>query len=200
MQAAIEQFRANVERVRNLGSVEKALSVQTTNALDLSDILRAEIVLVVSALDHYVHEITRLGMLDIYRGARKPSPAFERFNVSMSSVLLLASNRDNEDWLEREIRNRHGHQSFQKPDSIAGAVRLFADVQLWDEVGRRIGTSATETKERLDLIVNRRNQIAHEADMNRSYPMVRWHIDADMVLGIVDFIEQVAEAIYDIVG
>ena len=76
MQAAIEQFRVNVERVRNLGAVERALSVQTTNALDLSDILRTEIVLVVSALDHYVHEITRLGMLDIYRGNRKPSTAF----------------------------------------------------------------------------------------------------------------------------
>lgn len=200
MQAAIEQFRANIERVRDLGAVERALSVQTTNALDLSDILRAEIVLVVSALDHYVHEITRLGMLDIYRGNRAPSPAFARFNVSMASVLLVASNRGNESWLEREIRNRHGHQSFQRPDSIADAVRMFADVQLWEEVARRVGTSASDIKERLGLIVDRRNQIAHEADMNRSYPMARWHIDADMVAGIVDFIEQIAEAIYDVVA
>ena len=117
----------------------------------------------------------------------------------MASVLLVASNRHNEDWLERELRNRHGHRSFQNPDRIAEAIRLIADVRLWEEVARRVGTSASYVRDRLGLIVNRRNQIAHEADMNRSYPMARWHIDADMVAGIVDFIEQIAEAIYDVV-
>ena len=39
MQAAIDQFRRNIQRVRNLGSLHQVLTSQTTPALDLSDIL-----------------------------------------------------------------------------------------------------------------------------------------------------------------
>ena len=47
MQTAIDQFRTNINRVRNLGSIFEALDSQTTSVLDLSDILRAELVLAV---------------------------------------------------------------------------------------------------------------------------------------------------------
>jgi len=60
MQTVINQFRTNISRVRNLGSIFGALNSQTTSVLDLSDILRAELVLAVSALDHFIHELVRL--------------------------------------------------------------------------------------------------------------------------------------------
>lgn len=66
MQAAISQFRANLERVRNLGAIYKTFRIQTTEVLDLSDILRAQLVMAVSAFDQYIHEIVRLGMLEAY--------------------------------------------------------------------------------------------------------------------------------------
>ena len=62
MQTVINQFRANIVRVRDLGVIYSALKAQTTGAIDLSDILRTELVMAVSALDHYIHEIVRLGM------------------------------------------------------------------------------------------------------------------------------------------
>lgn len=51
MLKAIETFRLNIQRVRHLGGVHRALLALTTTALDTSDILRAQIVLGVSALD-----------------------------------------------------------------------------------------------------------------------------------------------------
>ena len=59
MQVAIDQFRANIQRVCHLLVLHNHLAAANP-VLDLSDILRAQIVLVVSALDHYVHEITRV--------------------------------------------------------------------------------------------------------------------------------------------
>ncbi len=50
MKTSIEQFRENIARVRNLDAIYTGLIHRTTSALDLSDILRAEIVLGVSAL------------------------------------------------------------------------------------------------------------------------------------------------------
>ena len=61
MLSILQQFRENIERVQSLGGLYNVLSQQATAALDLTDLLRSQIVMVVSALDHYVHEITRVG-------------------------------------------------------------------------------------------------------------------------------------------
>ena len=196
MQTAIEQFRLNIERVRIIGALTKTLNAQTTGALDLSDLLRAEIVLAVSALDHFVHEIVRLGMIETYRNVRPRTRSFQNFQVSVSSISDAVSDTSNLDWLEQEIRNSHGHRSFQTPDNIAQAVRLVSELSLWGEVASRIGISSQDIRETLILIIERRNQIAHEADMDPSYPTVRWPIDEQMVDRSIGFIEQIAEAIY----
>ena len=198
MQTAIEQFRLNIERVRIIGALTKTLNAQTTGALDLSDLLRAEIVLAVSALDHFVHEIVRLGMSEAYRNERPRTQSFQRFQVSIGSISSVVSDTPSSDWLEQEIRNSHGHQSFQNPDNIAEAVRLISESSLWNEVASRINTSRQDIRERLILIIKRRNQIAHEADMDPSYPGVRWPIDEQMVDNSIDCIEQIAEAIHAI--
>ena len=52
-QAKIEQFRENIERVQALGGLHQAFGTVTTAAIDLTDLLRAQIVMLVSALDHY---------------------------------------------------------------------------------------------------------------------------------------------------
>ena len=175
------------------------MNAQTTTALDSSDILRAELVLAVSALDHCVHEIVRLGMLDAYKGTQQRTRSFQRFQVSVSSVSQAVADPTNEDWLEQEIRIRHGYQSFQSYRSIADAIRLVSEASLWIEVAKCTGIDRQVIEDTLGAIVNRRNQIAHEADMNPSYPGERWPIDEQMVDDAVDFIKQIAEAIYAVV-
>ena len=200
MEAAISQFRENIRRVRNLGSLVENLNAQTMTVLDFSDILRAELVLAVSALDHYVHEVVEFGMLAAYKSDRERTQAFLRFEISLANVFRGIADPANEGWLEQEIRNRHGYRSFQNSNNIADAVRLISDVRLWDEVADRLGWNAQDIRERLGVIVNRRNQIAHEADVNPSYPRTRWAIDAPVVDGAVDFMERIAEAIYEVVS
>jgi len=200
MQAAIEQFRINIDRVRNLGAIFKALRSQTTEVLDLSDILRAELVMGVSALDHYVHELVRLGMLEIYHGHRIELPAFLRFQVTLDNIIQGIANPADDSWLENQIRSRHGYQSFQRSDKIADAIRLISSVQLWNEVAQHLGTTAQQVKQKLTLIVERRDKIAHEADMNPSFPGNRWPIDEILADDAIDFIELLAETIYTLVS
>ena len=58
---------------------------------------------------------------------------------------------------------------------------------------------AKEIKQQLNRIVDRRNKIAHEADIDPSYPIGdRWPIDELLVNEAVDFIEQVVESIHKI--
>jgi RiboL-PSP-HEPN len=202
MLSAIEQFRANLLAVRNLDAIYRAVNALNTVALDLSDILRAEIVMIVSALDQYVHEVTRLGMLEIYQGQRTQTAAFLQFPITMESALLGISAPLDESWLDDQIKTRHGFQSFQTPDKIANAVRLFSDKPLWNEVAARMNIPPDNLKQRLKLIIERRNKIAHEADSNPSFPYFpgkRWTIDEGDVKDSIDFIEQVAETIHLVV-
>lgn len=198
MQSAIDQFRANIGRVRNLGAIYKVLKAQTTEAIDLSDILRVELVMAVSALDHYVHELVRLGMLEVYRGNRAETPAFLRFSVSLESVRQGIITPMSDSWLEDEIRTRHSWQSFQQADKIADAIRLISEVKLWEEVANRLGKVPQDVKRQLNLVVDRRNKIAHEADMDPTVPNSRWPIDEALVDDAINFIEQIAETIYNV--
>jgi hypothetical protein len=200
MQSALDQFHVSINRVRDLIAVHNSIKAKSTPALDLSDILRAALVLSVSALDFYVHEVVRLGMLEIHQGLRPEPPAFSRFQISLGSAregLSVALNLDY--WLEDEIRQRHSYKSFQQPENIADAIRLISDKKLWEEVSKVVGRPAQDIRQQLSIIVDRRNKIAHEADIDPTLGLGnRWGINEILVNDAVDFIEWVVESIHSV--
>jgi len=200
MNSALEQFELNIQRTRTLASIHNALGTRTTRALDTSDILRSVLVLAVSALDQYVHEIVRLGMLEIYHGQRPHTSSSLKFSVSLKSALQINIAPEDDSWLDSEVREHHSWQSFEQPDRIADAVRLISDVSLWDTVASDLGSVTTDVKQRLSLIVDRRNKIAHEADIDPSFPNMRWPIDDQMVFDSITFIERLVYSIHKAVN
>ena len=193
MNKAIDAFRTSMDRARHLGGLHDALSSLTTSAVDASDLLRAQLVLGVSALDYYVHEITVLGMVAVFEGRRPLTPAFLKYRVAMDSVL---SGTTGYAWFESDIRERHSFLSFQQPDKIADAIRLFSDVKLWQQVALQLSMPEQDVKARLKLIVDRRNKIAHEADVDPSFPNMRWPITKSDVDQSLTYIGQICESIY----
>jgi hypothetical protein len=91
MRAAFEIFRTNLDRVRSIHALYVNFSGAVTPIVDLSDLLRAEVVLLVSALDHFIHELTRLGMMEIWRGTRAVTPAYLRYSVSLDIATRMVS-------------------------------------------------------------------------------------------------------------
>ena len=194
MKPAIEVFRVNVQRARNLGGLHGAIGTLMTSAIDSSDLLRAQIVLAVSALDYFVHEITAQGMVEIFVGARAPTDAFRRYKVAGS--LLIGTNAGNVAAFEADVRERLSFLSFQQPDKIADAIRLFHIPPIWPNLASRLALTEIGVKNRLRLIVDRRNKIAHEADVDPSYPGQRWPISPSDPQTAIDFVEALCEAIY----
>ena len=184
----------------------RVMRSQTTVALDLSDILRAGLVTSVSALDLFIHEIVKLGMIECYESKRVKTDAFLRFQVTLGGVIQASSNFDSTAWLEREIRERHGHQSFQTVNNIADAVRLISPVELWNEVSLSLGMDPREVRDRLNLIADRRNKIVHEADVMPDYggqvtnSDSRSPIDEALVNDAINFIDRVVNSIYALVS
>jgi len=200
MQSAIDLFGICIRRVRDLIDLHHSLKAQASSVLDLSDMLRAALVLAVSALDYYIHEVVRIGMLEIHRGLRPEPPGFSEFQISRGNARAgINAGQNIDSSLEDEIRQRHSYKSFQKPDNIAKAVRLICDKNLWEEVSTNMSRPAQDIKQLLNLIVDRRNKIAHEADIDPTLSIGnRWPIDELLVNEAVDFIEQVVESIHNI--
>jgi hypothetical protein len=198
MQAALKAFDDSLARARHLHGLHHTLSGTLTVAVDLKDILRAEIVMAVSALDHYVHEVARMGMIECWTGARPATDTFSRFALPMSTARSLANAATAVAALDAEIRSKLGYASFQKPDKIADAVRLFSSVSLWEQVGIQLGKPAQDVKNSLGLIIDRRNKIAHEADVDPSFPGLLWPISDGLVETMVNDIEAIGHAIHTV--
>jgi hypothetical protein len=199
MKQALVQFRINMDRVRHLSSIFHAFENITTEAIDLSDVLRAELVLAVSVLDHFIHDLVYFGMIEIYTGRRAFTTAYYKFPIPLRAAHHALSDAATTEWLETVIRQTHGWKSFQNPKNIAEAIRLISDINLWDEVGKAMNLSATDIKTELKTIVDRRNKIAHEADIDPTCPGVRWPITQDDVDRAVDFIHSLGEIIYQVI-
>lgn len=199
MQTALDVFRKGMQRTRALHALHGSFASQVTAAIDLADILRAEVVLAVSALDYFVHELTRMGMLECWSGARVQTDAFLRYQLPLSAVPSLGSPLTAQQTFNSEIRAKHSFQSFQHPERIAYAIRLFSGVKLWEQVGSELGRPPQQIKSSLTLIIDRRNKIAHEDDADPSYPGQRWPIDRSMVEAIFDEIETIGSASFRVV-
>ncbi len=199
MLSAQTQFKENLKRVRELGDLAAAVQSMTTSAIDVSDIWRAQVVLVVSALDYFIHELTRLGMVECAEGVRPKTDAYLRFDMPMAAIESALTGTPHTIWVGETVRQRHSWQSFQDPDKLADAIRLVSSAQLWQDVAKRLGMSPKDVKTRLKLIVDRRNKIAHEADLDPANPGFRWPIGASLANDTVDFVEQLGDALFTVV-
>jgi hypothetical protein len=103
------------------------------------------------------------------------------------------------------IRTKLARYTFQSPDDIASGIRMISSIELWNEIAREIvlpDTSAKpdakRIKRELNQIVDRRNKIVHEGDLQPGSPRAAWPINRDdvnhvttTILGIVTAIENV---------
>ncbi|MFH6947410.1 HEPN domain-containing protein [Flavobacterium sp. FlaQc-51] len=171
---------------------------------DLSDLLRAEWVYAVSALDKLIHELIRIGMLEAFQGTRPRTAKFLAFNVSLSTHTLITSSTPisippPEYFFEQEVMQKHKTLSFQDPDKIADGLSLiWGEQHKWQTIAISMGIDKSDLTTRLRNIISRRNQIVHEADLDLLTGLRNSisKVDIDFVVG---FINTLSEQIFNAV-
>lgn len=200
MQRALHQFRLNLDNVRDLAKIYDLLESNFPLLKNEADeILRAEIVLAVSAFDSFIHDVVRIGMTSSFLGRRLPvSSSFNQFSISLQSLqnIELAPNHiDKAALFDNEVRKINSKDSFQSPKSIEYALSLINVDKIWTKASNSMGVPAQDIKNQLALIVDRRNKIAHEADYDfvngNKYP-----IDKSLANDVTSFIERLGFAIF----
>ena len=166
--------------------------------LDLSDILRSEYVLIVSAFDCYLHDVVLQGMSDMFSGTRVEVNNFKDFCIPMSTVKQLLATSDisvREDIYNASVKKILSKDSYQSPKSVEFALSMVNLTKAWSKIGQKIGMKAEDVRTTLGLIILRRNKIAHEADIENLISMKKTEIERADVEEVIDFLNKIVLAI-----
>lgn len=201
MQRAFDQFRDNMKYVKELDALYVHLKDIQHLPNDLTNILRAEWVYSVSAMDKLIHELVRIGMIEAFQGRRVRTNKFAAFGVTTDTLTtsLTGAVPPPEYWFEQEIIEKHKMLAFQAPEKIADALSLIWDEKhKWQKLSVATAIPEADLTTQLKTIVSRRNQIVHEADLD----LITGHrntIDKADIDDVVLFIEKLSEAIFNAV-
>lgn len=190
MTNAIITFNACISDLRNMRAFYAYLSDHCSIPKDdLTDLLRSELVNLVSAMDRFIHEIVRIGIINSYLGISPQTDKCKTIPMKFSTMNKVIECRSrstppscNEEiaeyWINKEVVAILSTMSFQKTDKIKDALSYIWDVShkippIIDKMQYAFPETTINNKqkyleEKIDLIVSRRNQIVHEADYDIS--------------------------------
>lgn len=196
---ALNQYSQNKAHVEEYGKLYSLIQMNVpVLSVQGEELLRAQIVMAVSALDTYVHEILRIGLIQMYMGTRALSPNLNTYVLSFVDLLSIMSSTTSNDeqiLLEGAIRKINSKDSFQSPRSIEYAMSLLGVNNLWTQIAPSFVLPAADVKLTLSNIVRRRNQIAHESDINPA-TMTKYAISKSDADDVVNFIDKLINAIH----
>ncbi|MET9779519.1 hypothetical protein ABZY32_00455 [Nocardiopsis alba] len=190
-----EQFESNLSYARDMvrgGRALEGLRGLSANYGDLAaahpeDLYRAAWSQAVSALDHWLHQEVLEHAVALVRSPERPLPdRLAKLKMPFSTVEQMADNSVDSvfaEFIEEEIRR----DTYQRSKGIGEGLRLITHLnaqQIWERIAEGLGTNAAAARDRQDKIVDRRNRIAHQADLDRDgrrTPMTADEVDTAVV-------------------
>ena len=185
-------FSQCLNRCKNLCEFQEYTEEKISKVLDTTDLLRASVVLCVSAYDFLAHEIFRIEAIERYRTGRE----MRRFSLPFN--IAVASSNEIETLIDNHVRNTNSYKSFVDPAKFSDAMGCFVETP-WDKIAGKLNRRAPDLKKRIKAIYNWRNRIAHEADIKPVYAGVElWPIQKSDVVKAISDIEEVGIASIDV--
>ncbi len=182
MDEIYKEFTTTISNIRQTSDVYKYLKdVVKIETVSFDDILRSQIVTLVSALDRYFHEKVRKGICDMFLGNKSPTSKFKSFSLASETVLRVWGDNSltpvqREMMINEAVALRLKAVSFQHASKIKDALSFIWEAKHkmtliakeMDVPGANDNDKEKYLTQKLDLLVGRRNQIAHESDMGFS--------------------------------
>ena len=176
MYRSYKNFEKNLNEVKNLSAVYQYLESNINVPICFDDILRSQIVYSLSAFDKFIHDLVKIGIIQIFNGSRPPTPKYssEPLKMELYHELLNASDdlldtivASKANIFERAISEKLKYISYQDPSKVSeGLSYICIESQKWKIISESLSTNEKDTKIKLKLIVSRRNSIVHEADID----------------------------------
>lgn len=203
-------FRTNIEYARKMVVAGQSLAAFQSPVFDIGDFYRAAWVQAVSALDHWFHEVLYRRVAEL---AVQDSPGMPyqltNFELPLKKVEEVRHGTTTlADAVSEHVKAKWSNAALQNPRKISEALKLVTEENIWAKAAAQINewhhgrTAMTEQalKKQYMAIAERRNKIAHEADLvDGSLEQRRGITDAE-VNDAIDWIERIALAIAKVIG
>lgn len=192
-------YEQNIMYVREYGKLYDILASRLpVLSKQAESLLRAQWVMAVSALDTFIHDILRIGLVEMFSGVRPVSHSAQQYMMSFNAfkaILDASTEEEKKELWDNEIRRINSKDTYQSPQSIEYAMSILGIGNLWSNISTSMGLNAVDIKTKLALIIRRRNQIAHESDIN-SVTSTQIPINKSDVDDVTGFMDSLVHAIY----
>ncbi|MBZ6285742.1 hypothetical protein ACFUMJ_18130 [Streptomyces olivaceus] len=201
-----EAFQTNLSYARRMVKTGGMLTPFRSPTIDIDDFYRAAWVQAVAAIDHWLHEevLRRVAELTARDSPEMP-PQLRRYELPLHRVEAVRRGEvDLSEAVVEHLREKLAVQALQHPGKISEVLKLVTERKVWYEAagcinehffqGRTTFNEKTLRSRYLE-ITQRRNRIAHDADLVDGDLKQRRSIDANEVTDAIDWIERIALAI-----
>ena len=188
---AFQRFDASVGQVDELLAIYRY--IHANSEIPAKDnILRAALTMLVSAIDTSVHELV------ISAVVRKLIDGQHVFDISKQLVsircILESEPSQRIVMAEADIRRQYAKETFQSSRQLETVFASIGINKIWGRLSGRLGNTPEEIKLKLDLMVRRRNQIVHEADLDGFHCLQQ--ISLEIVESLYEFTTQFVGALF----
>ncbi len=167
MSAITNRFTNNLLSIKSQFELTEQLKAE--NNIQYKDVLRSQVVFLDSALDFFMHEVTKYGMVQIFQGVWEKTERYDNFTIRLGEISDVLRNPEQENWFLDIVNDSYAEDTFMSADAVIGQLNLIG--VKWQSVADRAfyeQGSTTPTKDKfkqtLNALFRRRNQIAHQAD------------------------------------
>jgi HEPN superfamily RiboL-PSP-like protein len=144
-----------------------------------TDLRRSALVMAVTAVDSYMHWLVYRRVSDVRREGDLPK-VLSKLDVPFSDMASLAdaaidarrTKHDLRPWVQvkNAVQRRLLRETFQSYDQIGQAFALAGIEKGWSRTADVLGVKPDEIKDRLNHLVQRRNQVVHE-EISNAHPV-----------------------------
>lgn len=194
----MQHFSDTIQAIHAQFSVADELN-RAGKCIEGENIWRAQIVFLASALDFYMHEITKYGLCEIYDESWEKTERYNNLQISMTALEIALKSGEEIDWFLEYINDYYSRITMVSFDSVRDQLNLLG-IDIIDVANgafyKRNGTEKTKNKfkRRLNELFDRRNLIAHQTDRKHINAQVE-NISEEIVINFINDIEAIVKAI-----
>ncbi len=176
------------------------------------DLCRSALFTAIAAIDTYMHWLILRRLSEVRYRAELPK-SLARVVIPFSAFAKLADSaiagqqngKSIRPWVQvkNALQTQLLLETFQSYEQVANAFAIAGIDRAWSKIAAQLGGQPAEIKQRLNHLVHRRNQIAHEGDiarMSRPRNIYFNPVDHASIAADIDWIEGLLSAMQAVVA
>lgn len=187
----LKQFNNSIEVVRQKDEIIQFLSAHGQSTLEIR---QSQIILLMSALDLYIHDIVKYCIIQKFNGNQTKTKQYKELLIPMQSVELAIQNPESSDWLDEVITNINQYKSFTSYGQIKNQLeavglksKKFNELVLKTE-------SDFGVSDLIEKLRSLRNRLAHQDQ--QSITSLESELTEEKINQYIDFIYQLVQDIH----